>query len=294
MSKDGVGSPAGSRWAKRIWQTTVAVLAVAALATAAGFALTGAWSSEPHQKMAIRRSVQPTASAHSGRPTPSPSPTPEGTPEPSPTPAARSSTPTSTQAAPPPASQPVVATKPKISNLSATTNGLLATLSFTVVAPPDRGPFTCTVEVGVLAGPQDFPCAAGPVTRTVNLDYCCSVPVTVTATDGHGVRSDPWKDRINFPKPAQPTHQNVQGWYEDGVVHIAFDVVAAPGDDPVCDMIIDQPATGYHFVQYGHPCEGRTIVSFEGTTDPCSLHLAVKSDSYRLGVEGTTHIIRFE
>jgi len=35
---------------------------------------------------------------------------------------------------------------------------------------------------------------------TDNLSICCSIPIILTATDRHGVRSDTWENLIYYPR----------------------------------------------------------------------------------------------
>lgn len=287
MSNDGGASPAGLR-RMRIWVVVVAVLVVAALASAATAALRGPRSPAPPEQATAGRSDQPV----SGGSTPStagPSATPAGTPEASPAPAAAATT---TAPAPAPR-QSTLLPKPRVTSFSATADGLIVTVTFTVEAQADRGPFRCTVKRNGSAEVDHFPCAIGQVSRTYNFEFCCETTVFVTVMDRYNVSSDPWRSRVAFPKPAQPTYQNLRGWSDDGTVHVTFDVVSAPGDDPVCDIDIYHHPSGYHFQQQSQPCEGTTTISFAGDGGICLVHINVRSDTYRF-TEGSSQRIEIQ
>ncbi|MBX6723620.1 MAG: hypothetical protein IRY92_10370, partial [Dactylosporangium sp.] len=80
---------------------------------------------------------------------------------------------------------------------------------------------------------------------------------------------------------------------DHGTVHVAFDVVSAPGDDPVCDIDIYHHPSGYHLQRYSHPCEGTTTISFDGDGGLCLVYINIRSDTYRF-TEGSSQTIQIE
>jgi len=218
MSNNRAARPTGLGQ-RRIWVAIVAVLVVAALASAAAAAIRGATSPESRQQADVGRSEQAI---------PSDPATPPSSPEPSPT----SAVPTSAapaSSAPPGAGQPASAPAPRITSFSATANGLIVTITFTLAAQSDRGPFTCNVRRAAM-GTEEFPCTVGQVSRTYDYDYCCGGEVHITATDRHGVRSNQWDGWVDMTRPDPPTYSNVRGWHDGSTVHIEFDVTAAIPD----------------------------------------------------------------
>jgi hypothetical protein len=166
------------------------------------------------------------------------------------------------------------------------------TVSFTLVAPADRGPFTCKVKRNGFVADQ-FPCDVGRVSRTYDFDYCCGATHYISAVDGHGVHSDQWDGWLEFPKPERPVYQNIRGWRDGGVVHIAFDVVSAPGDGPICNIEIFQLDMWFDFREQDRPCAGTTIISFQGVTGPYLVTVYLRSDTCR-NSDGGSHTIRVE
>lgn len=263
MPQDEIAGWDGLQWVSRRWVAPVAVLTAAALVAVA------IW---------VNRSPDPdqTTAWHPGQSSSSPSPTTTSSPEPSLTPSvtATSSSPAAG------AGQPASAPKPQIKDFSTAYNGLIVTVSFTLVAQPDRGPFTCVVRRAMNDGTEEFPCNVGPVSRTYQYPFCCGSEVYITATDRHGVRSDQFNDVIMIPRPDPPTYSNLRAWLDEGSVHVAFDVSFAPGDYPSCDIYISQFTAGLQFRQLDMPCEGGVAVSFPGTGGTYRVSIGISSPSH--------------
>lgn len=172
-------------------------------------------------------------------------------------------------------------TKPRVTDFSYTVNGLIVTVTFTVQAPPDRGPFTCNIRRAV-PGEEDFACDAGPVSRTWDDDYCCGGEIYIIVTDKHGVRSDQYNDVIEFERPERPIPTIASYWHDSGTVHVQFLLGSVPGDDIRCNITISRvgpSSQGYDSGGY-QPCVGSTEVSFPGDPGGYAVTIQVLSDAW--------------
>ncbi|MBX6723619.1 MAG: hypothetical protein IRY92_10365, partial [Dactylosporangium sp.] len=266
MSKNGTPSPAGLGQ-RRIWVGIVTVLVVAALASATAAVIRGMKSPESRQQADVERSELPI---------PAGSTTPTSPPNSSPTPTATTSAAAAQSTG---AGQPASAPKPRITSFSATANGLIVTVTFTLEAQADRGPFTCSIRRAAV-GTEEFPCTIGQVSRTYDYDYCCGGEVHIIATDRHGVRSDQWNGSVDFPKPEPPTYSNLRGWHDGSMVHIAFDVTSAPGDDPRCEIYISKISPSIERQWDGVPCTDSAEVSLPGPSGNYTVTITIRSDSH--------------
>jgi hypothetical protein len=266
MAKDGYAGPTGLR-RMRTWAIVVAVLVVAALGSAAAAAIRGAKSPESPGQTTAERSEPPI---------PTDTAAPVGPPESTATPDA------TTSAAPAPsagAGQPASAPKPRITSFAATYDGPSATVTFTLAAQADRGPFTCSIRRASY-GTEEIPCTIGPNGRTYTYGYCRGSEVYIIATDRFGVRSDQWNDAVNLPCVDPPTYSNLRGWHDGSMVHIAFDVTAAPGDNPKCEIRISKISSSIDHRWDDLPCADSAEVSFSGPSGNYSVLITIRSDSH--------------
>jgi len=279
MSTNGYRRPAGLRQL-RTWVIVVAVLVVAALASVTAAALRGGKTPESPEQASAERSEQPT---------PSDSATPTSPPD-------SSSTPTATTSGAPAqsttAGQPASAPKPRITSFSKTFNGPSVTVTFTLAAQADRGPFTCNVRSAYVT--EDVPCSIGPNSRTYTFGYCRGSEIHIIATDRFGVRSDQWNGEATIPCADPPTYSNLRGWHDGSLVHIEFDVTAAPGDNPRCEIDASEFPNGVEYKQNIAPCDGPIHVSFAGPTGTYHVGITIKSDSHWNPVPELPAIVRVQ
>jgi len=269
MTHDGTG-PTGQRWMTR-WR--VPAIAVLAALVVIGLVAAVVWASGSPD------SPQQVAASQPGQPSSRPSVTATRSPEASITPS-----PSATPQAPPPdagqpAPQPGSPAKPVVTAFAATANGLEVTVSFTLNAQADRGPFTCSIRRASI-GTDEFSCNAGPVSRTYDYDFCCGSEIYVIATDRNGVSSDQWNGSVDFPRPDRPTYSNLAGRHDGGTVFVQFSVASAPGDDPKCDIDISQGLAGSVHRSDDMPCEGTVEVSFAGAPGTYYVSIGITSDSH--------------
>jgi hypothetical protein len=139
------------------------------------------------------------------------------------------------------------------------------------------------------------PCTIGQNSRTYNYRYCTGGEIWIIATDRFGVRSDQWGDAIYAPCPDPPTYSNLHGWHDGELVHIAFDVIAPPGDNPRCEFSASEFGGSAEHEREIVPCDGPVHVSFPGASGTYFVMIIVRSDSfYSSGQPPSSQTVRAE